>query len=566
MKASGDGDISIWSKWTFKLVTALVLGAAALTANGQPANDDFANRISIGFGNTNFSGSLSNATSEANEPFQQDVSSGQTAWWSWSAPSNGIVRLTFNGTNFSPFLNVYSGDNLVTLSLVASNTYLSCYESTECGCHWRFRNQISFHVFQGSTYAMQLDSGIITDASFQGITELIVGNPGYSWFSWAVHSSTNVLGGAGVTVELKFAPAPANDNFSNPIPLQGNRTRVTASNHGAGRESGEPAHLGNSGGSSVWYSWTAPASGRVTLSINNIPPYQPSYVYGVSDQIGGNWLPDCGDEIDQNPPPVFFPLFAAYTGTSVGSLVSANAYPLQIEAYPYAVGFDVVKGQTYRIAFDGNRGTTGTLPLYLALTKPASNDDFNKRISLRGIYAVATGFNAGATRQPGEPLVPTNTLGKSVWWSWTAPVSGTVTVDVAQSQYGFPVAVFTGNKLTSLTRVSVGEVSTSFTAVAGQTYQIAVLDWQGVTGGITLRLTAPVVEADFRGVVRFRNKTLLSYAALRGQKLLLQKQVGNTWQNVETSVAHNSGVTFLVKEKPTEDSPIYRAIIVDWMR
>lgn len=90
----------------------------------------------------------------------------------------------------------------------------------------------------------------------------------------------------------------------------------------------------------------------------------------------------CGNEIDQNPPPVFYPVFAAYAGYAVDSLTPANCLPAALDAFPNMVEFDAVKGQTYQIAFDGNLGTTGDIPFYLVLTPPASNDNFANGLQL----------------------------------------------------------------------------------------------------------------------------------------------------------------------------------------
>jgi hypothetical protein len=103
--------------------------------------------------------------------------------------------------------------------------------------------------------------------------------------------------------------------------------------------------LGNPGGSSVWYSWTAPASGRVTLSTNDVPAYAPpSSGPGDGLIITPIGPPTCGNEIDQNPPPVFYPIFAAYKGTAVDALTPADNLLMALDAYPNAVAFDAVKG------------------------------------------------------------------------------------------------------------------------------------------------------------------------------------------------------------------------------
>jgi hypothetical protein len=368
--------------------------------------------------------------------------------------------------------------------------------------------------------------------------------------------TTNVPAGGDVQLGLQFTPAPKNDDFVNRIKFSGSRVATNASNAGATKELGEPDHSGNPGGSSVWYSWTAPASGRVTISVNEVPDYAPpSSSDGGSDDIiitpVGN---SCGMEIDQNPPPVFYPVFAAYTGTAVDSLTSANCLPMSLDAFPNAVEFDAVKGKTYQIAFDGNMGTTGDIPLYLALTKPAANDNFESRIKLRGIYVTATSYNGGATRQPSEPLFGDST-GKTVWWSWTAPVGGMVSIDLSGSDYSFPVAVFAGSSLARLHMVAADSGGVTFEAVAGQTYQIAVGDHAGLTGAIKLELQAPIMDLPLRQTVRSSgNSAFLRYAASAGQVVLLLHS---------NSAANHGVVEFLVRPAPSNNGPYYRAIVVD---
>ncbi len=552
-------------KPNLKLCIAITICCAELSTFAQGVlpfrlTDDFASRPVIFGPDYWITGSLSNATSEAGEPFIDGVSSGQTVWGTWTAPSNGIVTLSANGTGFSPLLAVYTGNDLAGLSLVASNNYLICYEDGTCGCHWRERGQITFHVKGTQAYQICVDSAIITDASW-----VYQSDP----WSWSVVQTTNVPAGGDVQLGLQFTPAPKNDDFVNRIKLFGSRISVATSNAGATKQSGEPDHLGNPGGSSVWYSWTAQASGRVTLSVNEVPAYSPpsSSDYGSLDCDNliltsiGNY---CGNEIDQNPPPVFYPVFAAYTGNAVDSLTSANCLPMSLDAFPNAVEFDAIKGQTYQIAFDGNMGTTGDITLYLALTKPAANDNFESRIKLHGVYVTATSYNAGATRQSGEPLFGDST-GKTVWWSWTAPVGGTVSIDLSGSDYSFPVAVFTGSSVARLQMVAADSGGVTFEAVAGQTYQIAVGDSAGLTGAIKLELQAPIVDLPLlRTIQRSGNSSLLRYAASAGQVvLLLRSDDGSNWQSVQTVVANRGMVEFLVRPAPTGNGPYYRAIVAD---
>lgn len=551
-------------------------------APAQPANDNFANRTAIVWPGTDvsLSGTLANATFENGEPFLAGISSGQTAWWTWTAPTNGLVTFSVAGKGAGSLLTVYTGNDFANLSLVASNNYLTCYEHQECGCHWRLRNQTTFHVGRGQVYQVAVDSPIVTDVylnpNFSAPPQpslVVVGggaqlqNPVFN--STAVQT-TNVVPEGDLQIGLHFVPAPKNDDFDGRTVLVGSLKRLAVSNEGATREPGEPDHSGNPGGSSVWYSWKAPASGRVTLSTNAVPPYLPPTggSFGVSalNLTFTAWSPPtCGREIDQNPPPVFYPLLAAYTGTNIGSLISANVLPVALDAYPYAIEFDVAKGQTYQIACDGNLGATGTFPLFLALTKPASNDNFRNRIPTHGIRVAATGYNAGATPEAGEPLLA-GSNGKSVWWSWTAPVSGPVAIDLGGSDYTFPVGVFTGTSVSNLTLIAADTGAASFDAVLGQTYKIAVNDASGLTGAIKLKLRAPVLELPLaRVLTRSVDEVLLSYTVSPHQVVLLQSSTdGATWKNVRTALARQATVNFLARPAPTNTGPYYRAIVVDY--
>ena len=105
-----------------KLCIAITICCAGLStfAQGGPPfqlTDNFANRPVIFGPDYWITGSLSNTTSEAGEPLIDGVSSGQTVWGSWTAPSNGLVTLSANATNFSPLLAVFTGNNLANLSL-----------------------------------------------------------------------------------------------------------------------------------------------------------------------------------------------------------------------------------------------------------------------------------------------------------------------------------------------------------------------------------------------------------------------------------------------------------------
>src|SRR2546423_1040147 len=193
---------------------------------------------------------------------------------------------------------------------------------------------------------------------------------------------------AGLVVALPaYATAPNNDNFAAAQAISGTSGSVTGTNVEATKEAGEPNHAnaGNAGGKSVWYSWTAPASGPATINT-----------------AGSN----------------FDTLLGVYRGTSVSALtlVGSNddyAGP----GGPSQVGFSATSGTTYMVAVDGFSGASGNLSLSWSLNSPVTpaNDMFANAQAIGGSSGSATGSNVGATKEAGEPSHAGNPGGASVW-------------------------------------------------------------------------------------------------------------------------------------------------------
>lgn len=123
-----------------------------------------------------------------------------------------------------------------------------------------------------------------------------------------------------------------------------------------------------------------------------------------------------------------------------------------------------------------------------------ANDKFVDGIRLTGSLATASGSNVDATRESGEPRHGSNGGGKSVWWTWTAPASGIVTIDTLGSSFKTVLGVYTGTSATRLRKVSgistsvSGAAAFGFFAKAKQSYRIAVDGVGGATGNINLRV------------------------------------------------------------------------------
>src|ERR1043165_7763635 len=74
------------------------------------------------------------------------------------------------------------------------------------------------------------------------------------------------IAGAVLFGPVSASAAPANDNFASPIVLTGPIVTGTGSNVGATKQfPAEPFIAGNFGGASVWWTWTATASGQTTI-------------------------------------------------------------------------------------------------------------------------------------------------------------------------------------------------------------------------------------------------------------------------------------------------------------
>lgn len=253
--------------------------------------------------------------------------------------------------------------------------------------------------------------------------------------------------------------APANDAFANAQAISGASGSVTGTNVDATKEVGEPNHTGNTGGASVWFTWTAPATGNTRF--------------------------------DTCTSPDVFALLAVYTGTTVGGLTEVA--PGGNTCAPGArVDVPVTAGTTYRIVVDGlDIGASADMgPFTLTWTGPADNDAFADATAISGASGTASGSNVAASEEPGEPDHAGNVGGASVWFTWTAPSTGITRFRTCRADsFDTLLGVYTGTAVGALTPVvaadgggcglqSVVDLATS----AGTTYRIAI-DGFGDGGG-----------------------------------------------------------------------------------
>jgi hypothetical protein len=500
-------------------ILAAVLWLAVAPARADaPAGDAFADRVVVAGAPAVLTADNTNVTREPGEPdLLPELTAGHTVWWSWTAPADGSLTLTVVGGAIRPFVAVFTGGSLDALSLVATNT--GRFHNRWCQEVWvSARTNLTCDVRAGETYQIVADGirGLPTEGCDQPLHIPFPPTPGIPPAPAPEPPAIPVPTGE-LSLALNFTPAPANDRFDARTRWTGNSVTSPASNAGATREAGEPLHDGNPGGSSVWYSWTAPADGVAMLGTNLPPVYaEPSWKgewLGSPevrwDQYGGGsgsvdaqilW-PIRPIEIwpfwpfwsDLDAPPPFSPVFAVYTGDRVDALtpVAAGAAPR----------FRVTAGTEYAIAFDGDRGTEGTVTLHLQFTPRPPNDDFAAAIVVAGNLVDAAGHTVGAAREAGEPEHGVAPGGPSVWWRWTAPWAGWAELSPASHllpQPAFGLAVFTGEAATNLKAVATSAVEASgggvsstwprFFARPGVTYHLLVADTNAWGGAYAWRL------------------------------------------------------------------------------
>lgn len=412
-------------------------GVVVLNISGVSSNDDFSDALAIPGGSATLSGTNLNATVEPNEPDHAGFFGGHSVWWSWTAPTSAQVSIDTFGSNFDTLLAVYTGSAVDALTEVASNDQAAGTD----------QSRVSFFAAAGTTYRIAVDG-------------------------W---------NGQTGSITLHLNDSGDNDDFADAFTFTGPST--VGSNAGASYELDEPLHAGALGGTSVWWTWTAPATFEVTL-----------------DTFGSD----------------FDTLLAVYVGDAVDSLLEIASNDQAPGSDQSAVTFQAFAGTTYRIAVDGWNGDTGIIHLNLSGLSGPANDNYYEATPLPGSFSVTTtGNNVGATSEPGEPVHANVASGNaSVWWTWTAPSNGGVVIHTDGSSFDTVLGVYTGTSIQILSLIAADDDSApgfdslvSFDAVAGMTYYIAVDGYDtGDTGDISLTIlpTFDITTTPFNDTIQIR--------------------------------------------------------------
>ncbi|MCP5520756.1 MAG: PKD domain-containing protein [Verrucomicrobiales bacterium] len=359
-------------------------------------------------------------------------------WWLWTAPGDGVVRLSTFGSSFDVQLTVLQGTPLRPLIWSQDDPQHS--------------------------YASELKFPVTADSQYQ------IGVSGYR----AGHVGLITLDPAFEAARWESGEPPANDNLADALPLTGAHVTTTGTNRGATAEPGEPrSGLVALRGPwrSVWWVWTAPSTGGYRISTRG-SDFDTQLTLATEIAPGALWALATNDDES----------FDVET-----SALRLNAVQDQV----YYIAVDGIAGNTGNIALqlepvDGN---------------PPPNDDFLDRQEYSGPRQFVSGTTFGATFEPDEPetfLTPMPAGHHTAWYSWRVPEAGSVQVivrpDVVQVPMG--LKIYTGESLETLVLIrnpQPGSTQWSYDAFAdwvaeaGRTYHLQVFAREDVDFTLALR-------------------------------------------------------------------------------
>ncbi|NEO91460.1 MAG: calcium-binding protein [Moorea sp. SIO3G5] len=118
------------------------------------SNDNFADRVFLNGTSVSTTGTNVGFTGEPGEPnharFDPQLNS---AWWSWTAPADGIVTIDTFGSNYDTTLAVYTGSAVNSLTEIDSNDDSFSLNNNI----FTFQSAVQFTVNAGTTYQIAVD-------------------------------------------------------------------------------------------------------------------------------------------------------------------------------------------------------------------------------------------------------------------------------------------------------------------------------------------------------------------------------------------------------------------------
>jgi hypothetical protein len=458
---------------------------------GASTNDNFSNATALSGASGSTAGTNIAATRETGEP---EVGGASSVWFRWQAPASGSTTFDTQGSDFDTYLAVFTGSSLTTLTTVVTNDDISGGNTSS----------VTFEAVRGITYYIAVSGfsdrtgAIRLNWRSTGTTTPGTTTTSFTWETWRQRAAEN-----------------------NNVPSRGTNNWVPSSGTLSFSEVGNGTYIEDFIESTEAFAvegirieWEMRAT--IGTSLGYVGPYvlltQSSGTGWNSTSIGAQvfyrW--ESGGTngavlhagrignpvITSNPvvPGINDNTFARHVVTVSNGVVtwSVNGQTLSTSdmgAAPYSPMRLMIGARLY------DSGVRQSIEIRsLSVTTQQSllpNDNFSGAITISGTTGSTSGSNVGATRETGEPEVGGD---NTVWWKWTAPSSGTVTIDTVGSDYDTYLAVYTGNEVSRLTTMMNNDDSgggltsqVSFGVVSGVTYYISVAGFSGSSTG-TIRL------------------------------------------------------------------------------
>lgn len=342
------------------------------------------------------------------------------------------------------------------------------------------------------------------------------------------------------TVSWKYQPPPPNDEFINRQLIAGSSIVLSGDTAAASLEPAEPAHAApNPSNKSVWFSWIAERSSTVILTARATN---------------------------------YFPLLDVYTGSAIADLITVPGRTMTFDQENQSVrlSFNATQGTEYAIALAGFGGGGGLFDFALTVPPPPPNDNFADRIPLETTVTGFAGSNLSSGIETGELQHAGQPASKSVWYSWTALVSGPVTI-LARGDRFYPLPdIYFGPSLSTLTNVTAKDYTFDnnfnskvvFDSVAFQTYAIAIDGFNQHSGDFTLTLTPQnSPPAILSASTSLTGKFQLTFSGSTGQAFSIQASTNLIdWSEIHSAKFLDQSASFTDSQSSALKLRFYRVL------
>lgn len=142
------------------------------------------------------------------------------------------------------------------------------------------------------------------------------------------------------------------------------------------------------------------------------------------------------------------------------------------------------------------RSSQANLSVVVGSGSLSTADDFADRITFNPLESAVFGNNADASSESGEPDHAGKSGGKSIWYTWKATFTGSLTLSTLGSSFDTLLAVYTGTDVANLSLVAANDDARDgyftsqviFNVLEGVDYHIAVDGFFAASGSVTLSM------------------------------------------------------------------------------